>query len=319
MWRNLFLALILAVTAAAQVKIEKVPYQGWRHCYRVSNGTVELIVTADIGPRIMRYAFIGGRNLFKEFPEQLGGSGEKTYKLRGGHRLWVAPETLKTSWALDNGPVRIRVTGDVLEATEPADSAGMEKTILVKLAPSGTRVEVVHRVKNTTPWEVEFAPWAMSMMAPGGTAIAGLPPRGTHPKDLLPTNPLVIWAYTNLADSRWGFLRKYVTLRQDPDVAEPQKIGLFNSNTWAAYLLGSDLFIKRATADPGKKYPDFGCSFETFTNDEMLEMETLGPLEWVASGGTAEHVERWSLHRGVKISHWDDQTLDRVVRPLVTP
>ena len=30
--------------------------------------------------------------------------------------------------------------------------------------------------------------------------------------------------------------------------------------------------------DASKTYPDFGCSFETFTNADFLEMETLGPM-----------------------------------------
>jgi hypothetical protein len=49
-------------------KIEKINYQGWPNSYRMTNGEVELVITGDIGPRIIRYAFVGGRNLFHEFP-----------------------------------------------------------------------------------------------------------------------------------------------------------------------------------------------------------------------------------------------------------
>ena len=50
----------------------------------ISNGDVELVITSDIGPRIMRYAFPGGQNVFKEFAEGLGKSGEEKWQLRGG-------------------------------------------------------------------------------------------------------------------------------------------------------------------------------------------------------------------------------------------
>ena len=40
----------------------------------------------------MRYAFVGGQNFFKEFAETLGKSGEPAWILRGGHRVWAAPE-----------------------------------------------------------------------------------------------------------------------------------------------------------------------------------------------------------------------------------
>lgn len=313
----MILALAAALSAAAQVRIEKTAYKGWPNCWRVANGTVELIVTGDVGPRIMRYAFAGGKNIFKEYEEQLGGSGEKEYQLRGGHRLWVAPEQLATTWALDNGPVKISVNGDTLEAAQPTDSAGLEKSIRVRLAAGGTAVELVHRITNKTPWDIEFSPWALTMMAPGGRALTGFPPRGTHPEDLLPTNPLVMWAYTDLSDPRWGFTKKYLTLRQDPRRSAPQKIGLFHERTWAGYLLDGELFLKQTEADAEAIYPDFGCSFEMFTNGEMLEIETLGPTERVPSGETVEHVERWSLHRGVLVTRWTDAELDRVLEPLL--
>ena len=74
------------------VLIQKTDYAGWANCYRVSNGDVELVLTSDIGPRVMRFGFVGGQNLFKEFAESLGSSGESKWVARGGHRLWAAPE-----------------------------------------------------------------------------------------------------------------------------------------------------------------------------------------------------------------------------------
>ena len=89
------LLLLLAMSANAAVKIEKASYKGWPNCYRISNGEVELIVTGDIGPRIMRYAFLGGQNFFKEFTGDLGKSGEAAWVARGGHRIWAATFCIK--------------------------------------------------------------------------------------------------------------------------------------------------------------------------------------------------------------------------------
>ena len=44
---------------------------------RISNGDAELIVTLDVGPRIISYKLKGGKNVFKNFEEQMGKSGEK--------------------------------------------------------------------------------------------------------------------------------------------------------------------------------------------------------------------------------------------------
>ncbi|HEX2971030.1 MAG TPA: hypothetical protein VHP11_01785, partial [Tepidisphaeraceae bacterium] len=194
---------------------------------------------------------------------------------------------------------------------------GLQKEISVSLSPTGTEVSVTHRVVNKTLFPLEYASWALSMMAQGGVAITGFPPRGTHPQNLEATNPLVMWAYTDLSDKRWTFTRKYLALRQDPRNAVPQKIGLFNPHTWGAYYLNGELFLKQYRPEPDKTYSDFGCSFETFTNADFLEMETLSPLTRVAPGQGVSHVERWTLYKGVNIAAFTDAELDRVLIPLL--
>jgi hypothetical protein len=291
--------------------IEKLSYGGWPNCLRLADENVELIMTTDVGPRVIRYGFIGGQNLFKEFAEQMGRAGEATWQPRGGHRIWVAPEVVPDTYAPDNLPVRASVSNNRIELTQAVEpETGLEKSIAVELSPR--TVTVTHRIKNVASQPRTLAPWALSMMAPGGVGITKFPPRGTHPEELPPTNPLIMWAFTDLSDPRWTFTRKYLILRQDANNASAQKLGHFNAKTMGAYLLGSDLFVKTYAADPSKTYPDFGASYETFTNGDFLELETLGPLEEVRPGATVEHVERWSLHRNIEIRGWTDAELDRV-------
>jgi hypothetical protein len=316
--RILTLLLACSIMAQSAVKVEKTAYKGWANCYRVTNGEVELVVTSDVGPRIIRFGFVGGQNLFKEYPDQLGKTGEAQFQLRGGHRVWKAPEDPVATWAPDNVPVQIEITSDGLVAREPVEPlTKLQKEIAIHLAPSGTQVTVIHRIANRTLFPLEFSVWAMSMMAQGGVAITGFPPRGHHPADLAATNPLVMWAYTDLSDKRWKFTKKYLMLRQDPNDAEAQKIGLFNPNTWVAYVLNGEAFVKQAHADPARTYPDFGCAFETFTNNEFLEIETLSPLTKVLPDQSVEHVETWTLHRGVQLSNFTDTELDRVILPFL--
>ena len=186
------------------------------------------------------------------------------------------------------------------------------------MASTGTGVEVTHRLRNTGLEPCRLAPWALTMMAQGGHGIHGFPPRGTHPEMLAPANPLVMWAFTNLSDSRWRPLERYLVLRQDPANGVPQKLGSFNRHTWGAYLLNGELFVKRyeAAGDPSA-YPDFGCSFETFTNADFLELETLGPLVTLGRNESLTHTERWTAFRDVRIDRWDDDELDGVLKPLL--
>jgi hypothetical protein len=312
------LGLMIALPACADVKVEKIEYKGWRNCYRVSNGEVELIVTSDVGPRVIRFGFVGGQNVFKEFPDQLGGSREEKFQLRGGDRVWKAPEDPVATWAPDNMPVEITITANGVIARAPVEPlTSLQKAIEVRMATSGTEVIVFHRITNRSLFALEYSVWALTMMAPGGIAITGFPPRGKHPEKLEATNPLVMWAYTNLSDKRWVFTKKYMALKQDPRNSEAQKLGMFNPDTWGAYILNGEAFLKRAHANSGETYPDFGCSFETFTNNEFLEIETLGPLTKLPPGKTAEQAEHWSLHRGVKLTEFTDDAIDTAILPLL--
>jgi len=310
--------ILLTINIEAAVKVEKVEYKGWKHCYRIADGEIELIVTGDVGPRIIRFGFFRGQNLFKEYPDQLGKSGEEKFQLRGGDRVWKAPEDPIATWTPDNMQVEVQLTPTGLIAREPIEPlTRLQKEIEISMMPSGTGVKVSHRITNHSLFPLEFAPWALTMMAQGGIVVAGFPPRGRHPINLEATNPLVMWAYTNLADPRWKFTKKYLTLRQDSSNSEAQKIGLFNRDTWAAYILNGEVFVKRSTADPAKTYPDFGCSFETFTNNEFLEVETLGPMTKLLPGETVEQIEHWALFRDVKVAELTDKELDEVLLPLV--
>jgi hypothetical protein len=74
--------------------VERVAYFGENNCYRFSNGTVELIVTTDIDPRIIRYAFVGEENILGEVPQLALKTDWGLWKPYGGHRLWAIAANL---------------------------------------------------------------------------------------------------------------------------------------------------------------------------------------------------------------------------------
>jgi hypothetical protein len=300
------------------MNIEKISYGGWPNCYRLSNGLVELVLTSDIGPRVIRFGFVGGQNLFKEFAEQMGGSGESTWQIRGGHRVWIGPEDARYTYGLDNAPVSITMLPDGLRATQPTEpETGIQKELELRLDEASTRVQVLQRFYNRNNLAIEFAPWAPTVMAQGGVGITGFPPRGTHPEMLAPTNPLVMWAYTDWSDPRWIFMKRYLGLRQDPQATSPQKTGLFNPHTFGAYLLNGELFLKQYEADVTRVYPEYSCSFQTFTNADFLELETFGPMTKLQPDESVDLVEHWTLHKGIAIDPWTDAAVDKVLLPLL--
>ncbi len=297
---------------------KKINYKGWPNCCRLSNGLIDLIATADVGPRIIRFGFVGDANELKEYAEQLGKTGGKSWRIYGGHRLWHAPEGNPRSYFPDNSPVRVEkccATG--IRLTQPTETTtGIQKEIDICLAARDAHVVLTHRLRNNGLWPVELAPWALSVMAQGGVAIIPLPPRGEHPRDLLPVNTLTLWAYTDMSDPRWTFGNKYILLRQDPQAAHPQKIGAAVPNGWAGYVRNGHLFVKMFQHVAGARYVDSGCNFEAFTNADMLELESLGPLVNLAPGAIVEHVEHWFLFHDVPTPH-SDADVNHYVLPKV--
>ena len=104
---------------------EKVEYRGWKNNIKLTNGEAELIVTLDVGPRVIRYALAGGKNVFKEYDEQMGKSGESEWMIRGGHRLWAAPgghDAAPMRWTTPRSRIASSVPASI-RLTPPADAA----------------------------------------------------------------------------------------------------------------------------------------------------------------------------------------------------
>ncbi|HVL53051.1 MAG TPA: hypothetical protein VM344_02185 [Vitreimonas sp.] len=118
-----------------------------------------------------------------------------------------------------------------------------------------------------------------------------------------------------MSDPRWTWGRRYIQLRQDPAAGSKLKAGVRNTRGWAAYVLAGEAFVKEYRFVAGATYPDMGCNTELFTDPEMLELESLGPLTRLEPGGHVDHVERWTLARSV--GGTTDDELDEQLLPLV--
>jgi hypothetical protein len=278
--------------------METIAYGGWPNCLRLGNDQLELIATTDVGPRVIRLGFLGGPNLFKEWKDQLGKTGGDEWRIYGGHRLWHAPEVAPRTYTPDNTPIKHLWDGRKLTLIQPVESGtGIAKVIGLALDPRENHVTVRHRLVNHNPWAVELAPWALSVMqGPGRVILPHEPPR-PHSELLLPVRSLALWGYTDMSDPRWTWGQKFIQLRSDPQIQTAQKLGVMNTPGWAAYAGQGAVFLKRFGYDARATYPDFGANTETYTNGDMLEVETLGPLARLAPQAAVEHVEHWFIYK----------------------
>jgi len=286
---------------------------------RIANDEVEIVVPLGYGPRVTRYARIGGENVFDEIDPAVQGSPTvfgDDWHVYGGHRLWYAPEDAVRSYWPDNQPVRAESTDRAVTLTQAVEGhTGLEKAISVTLDERGSRVQVLHRLSNRGASSLEIAPWALTVMAKGGRAFFPHPPYVPHPLALAPARPLVMWPYTRMSDPRWVWGNRFIMLHHSPTPLEAQKIGFYDAEGWMAYEVAGDLFVKRHEPHPGA-HADFGCNVEAFADGNILELETLGPLACLSPGSAIVHRETWFLFGGVDLGGSED-SLEAALAPLL--
>ncbi len=287
------------------IEISEHPYAGWERALWLTNGTVELVVTLEVGPRIIRFAQCGGENIFQEFTDQLGKKGEEEWMIRGGHRFWTAPETQET-YTYDNDSVAYRIVS--LNSVEieqaPNHKTGWKRTLIVTLHDDGL-VKVEHRLENIGTSSIDIYPWALTVLRGGGVAVIPQSTYRWHPgerpdtikpndTDFLPNRKVILWKYTDLSDPRFTFGTDFWWIEQKSNTLS-LKFGLEYDQGWVAYQWKKIVFCKHVAYEQGALYPDMGSNFELYTGRDILELETLAPARPLAPGSSTTLTENWKL------------------------
>jgi hypothetical protein len=281
----------------------------------ISNGEAELVVTTGVGPRLLSYRLRNGENILGSWLQVAQENDLGTWKPYGGHRLWAAPEEMPRTYYPDNDPVEYEMIGDhaVILRAPVERITNIQKEIRITLGES-TEVALQHVITNRGTEPVELAPWALTILRPGGTVIIPQEPFRSHEEALLPSRPMVLWHFTDLTDARYHLGKQLMELRCDSRYDSPQKIGAMNKQGWTAYYSKPLLFMKEFDYRAGANYPDYGCNCEAYTSGEYIELESLGPLEMLQPGESATHRERWRLFDGVTLSEDEDKRSQEIAR-----
>ena len=278
-------------------------FENFGKCLYIANEKQEMRVTLDVGPRIISYNLIGKKNMMfldlerasardnEEFKAFYG--KDKSWYIYGGHRFWVSPEVYPVTYYPDNDPVEYTVKGNVFTFTPPVQLVtGWHQVIEITFDETDAKADVRHILTNTTSEEKTGSIWALSVTAAGGRVFQMMAQEDTG---LVSNRNLILWPYNKMTDKRFYMDDKYLALRQDSNAEKPFKIGTNNTSGSILCLNNGTVFKKEFKYLHGESYPDYGCSTEVFTNNLMLEMETLSPLYKIEGGNSVEHLEKWSL------------------------
>ncbi len=263
---------------------------------RLTSRLLELECLATAGPRIVGLRYKGSANLLADVSENKLATPYGDYRYLGGHRLWYAPEAMPRSYIPDGEGLLVSELADglVLQGSvEPG--TGIRKGLEIHLDPDEARVTLSHTVRNEGMWEVELAPWAITMFRLGGAAILPCRAESVDLQALLPDRHLSLWPYTDVGDPRLKLENDFVVVRPRPGLSL-FKIGTFNTRGWTAYWLENVLFRKTYAVQPGSRYPDNGCNAEIYCDSHLIELESLSPLHRLAPGDSVVHEETWELY-----------------------
>ncbi len=265
----------------------------------ISNQFLHVEFLAEAGPRIVRLSLAGrDDNLLAEIPDVNWETTYGTSHIRGGHRLWHAPEAMPRTYVSDNEGLEVEPFEGGVRLRQPVEvPTGIQKVMQLTLHPDRPALTVQHALHNAGAWTVELAPWAITQVPLGGVAV--LPMQAPTPSQYLPTRQLNLWSYTRIRDTRLR-LDDDLTLVEGKARKQPFKIGYFNHAGWLGHLAGDVFFVKRFEPQAGQTHTDQSSNCEVYVWDRFLELETLAPLVRLEPGATTTHVETWELFAGVQ-------------------
>jgi hypothetical protein len=280
-------------------------------CLILDNGAVSLWLIKNAGPRIIGFSLAGGKNVLAELPDLNVPAGDEIYHMRGGHRLWHAPEDPLRTYVPDDLPPAIEEIENGVRARQPVESkTGIEKEISVILPDERPRAIIEHKLTNRGIWPVELAPWAITQLKPGGLAVL---PQPTADTGLLPNRRLALWPYTDITSPfiHWGDRFIFIEAKLGD---EALKIGWANPDGWLGYAVEGTLFVKEAPYIADAAYFDFGSSSECYCGQAFIELETLGPRVTLQPGESTTHREIWALYADVELTADEEMAVALVSR-----
>lgn len=267
----------------------------------IDNGKTELIVTLDVGPRIISLRPLNGFNMmFEDINDVINkdcssfyGEG-KRWHIYGGHRLWLSPEDISTYYP-DNEEVEYFVENEsIIFKPSVWEKVSVQPKLKIEFL-SNNMISVTHSMTNLGE-KRELCLWALTVMKSGGEMTFELSKEDT---ELLANRNIVLWPYSSLSDKRLSLHDDKIVLKSSVREPKPYKIGAFNKHIKAKYELyengKTQVFSKEVISEIPANYPDFCCNFESYCNGYIHEIETLSKIAKVDENGVIFHKEIWSI------------------------
>ena len=272
------------------MKISKCTFDNWKTAYKLTTAKSEMIIGTDKGPRILSLRLNKNENiLFVDAAQKLG---RDKWKIYGGHRIWLAPET-ETCYAPDNAACDVKIEKEKIIITAPIDSVTQTQKVLI-VSETKNGFSVTSSIKNVGVMLMTGSVWALTCVR-------------TDAKVFFPWGRPGNWEMKKICWWKgWaGHGSNIVSLQWQPTndlfiinpTGEEGKVGTGGYDGWiaAAFPALKITFIKKFQYQHNANYIDEGCALQCYTCNKFIELETLSPYQTIYPGETISHTEEWIL------------------------
>jgi len=301
--RYLFALLALVLTTAYAGADDKMPgtdritYFGYENCILLENAQTRVVLTESAG-RILEYSRKGLNAIYLD-PIQKGetfAEGQPTFGPTGG-RLDIGPEmTIPTHPNLWLGQWESVITGPrsarlISKKDEPT---GVQLIRDFVLDEHSTHLSATQTIKNISDSEKHWGHWSRTFGTGGGIVLVPLTPNSRFPDNYIMYGPGPVINY-HPEDPNIRVRDNFLEVLTTP--LRP-KLGMDSQAGWFAYLDKNDLlWVKRYPVYPDRPYGELaGLTISIwYYQDQMCELEPIGPKENILAGGEATFTEDWWL------------------------
>ena len=315
----------MVIHGQAATGVVRVHYHGWSDAILLSNGLVEAVVVPSVN-RVMQFRFVGeaegpfweNRELDASMPDP----EDKSWRNFGGDKSWPAPQSewpqvMDRAWppprAFDCTPATATIEGGVVILVSPVDPFFKMRVIrrirLDRHKPVmriETEFEQVEQAKQMRPAARKIGVWVVTQLK--------------HPEHLympVPRNSIFPEGYCLMGEKPGNLQVKNGLISMMRSSSRAAKIGNDGSTVlWVGERMALRIDSPRVrNAD----YPDQGCSAEIFTSPDpaYIELELLGPLSQIKTGGKIERTSVYTLYRRATNGRAGDP--DAEARTLLRP
>ena len=275
---------------------------GYTNCIGITNKDTSVILEPDCGGRVLSYSYKDVDVIYKN-------SLEDGYLLSNGKapisnlspcagRCDIGPEmTTPNHDILWLGKWNSKILNDysVELTSQPDNQTGVQLRRVFQLHTDTSELIFTQYIKNISGEVKNYFHWSRTFCKGGGIAIAPVNPKSRFPKGYLTYGPGDMIDYMPEQEKHVVVNDGILQIIGPPLKA---KFAMDLTEGWLAYLTKDHrLLIKKFNVYPDRVYGEIAANNMSFwyNQEEMCEVEPIGPVEHIKPGKEVSFTEKWYL------------------------